>query len=186
MEFINNLKANFNVNVNNLEKFITTIQDENNKLKTELSEKNLYIAKLNDEMKNLNSVSRIKNQDKQLFEMQKENDFLKSQLEKYKKDKSNNINETPKVITKETVKETPRETPKEPSNVSTKEIVKETINETPRETPKEEQEEENNLTVIKYKKKDYLLNEDTNEIFEAINNVNILVANLVNGKFKKL
>ena len=59
MEFINNLKTNVNINVNSLEKFITAIQDENNKLKTELSEKNVYITKLNDEMKNLNEVSEL-------------------------------------------------------------------------------------------------------------------------------
>ena len=80
MDSTNTILSKLKLNVSEIEKTITMLTTENNRLKTELTEKNSIVSKLNDEMKNLNSVSRIKNQDKQLFEMQKENEFLRTQL----------------------------------------------------------------------------------------------------------
>ena len=127
MNIVNDFKSNYNLLIQHI--------DMIEKTNIEYKEK---IKQLESDYNDLNKVSKIREYDKQLFELKRENEFLKNQLEKAK----NKI---------------------QPINIEKK------------------------YSTIMYKNINYLMDDDTKEIFTINNNVkDVLVARLVNGKFKKI
>ena len=184
--------------VNNFEK----LKQENILLKKELEVKNIIISDLeskykqdieskNSELTNLTKVSMLQSANKQLTEKTNYIQILESQLEKLKH-KENVSKET---VSKETIpKETiPKETLQKEVLKETipKEVLKETIpketipNETLKETfNPDEFEEINGYELILYKKKYYLRDLETNELYSIYENMPKEVVGLINKNGK--
>jgi len=172
MDIINIFKSNHNDILN----YIVKLEESNKNYAIKLKN-------LEEDYNDLNKVSKIKEYDKQLFELKRENEFLKGRIEKMKivnnMPKNNETTEDNGLANELPNKLSKNSEPNKVNNMS-KNSEPNKVNNS--ELPEKEKEYE----TIVYKKINYFVDMDTNEIFTIKNNKkDMLVGDLINGKFKK-
>ena len=170
MDIINIFKSNHNDILN----YIAKLEESNKNYATKLKN-------LEEDYNDLNKVSKIKEYDKQLFELKRENEFLKGRIEKMKI--VNNISKNNDCIDEYNLSNNlSKKSESDKTNNMSKNSELDKVNNMSKNSESLKKEYE----TIVYKKINYFVDMDTNEIFTIKNNKkDMLVGDLINGKFKK-
>ena len=165
------------MDIHNIIKFIEDLNNQNNELKNKIISIEKENKELKDNLSNLTKVSFIGSIDKQLKEKQLQYEILEKKLLKANKLIENFNNEQTKI-------EETNEKSKETNEKSKETKIEETNEESNKPDEPIIEDRKQYYETIQYKKKEYLLDPDTNKIYNIDDNV--YIANLVNNKLRFL
>ena len=198
-------EANINMTekIKTLESINMKLEKENDTINMELKTLTEKLQIKTDDVTNLTKVSIVQTLSKQVNEKDNMIRILESQLEKYKNKKVetetvSEVEEKPKKIKEEVVvEEKPKKQPKEevvveekPKKQTKEEVV---VEEKPKKQIKEDVvndfdpdnfEELNGFELMMYKKKYYLRDLETNELYSIMNNVQDKIVGFINSSGK--
>jgi len=184
-------EANINMTekIKTLESINMKLEKENDTINMELKTLTEKLQIKTDDVTNLTKVSIVQTLSKQVNEKDNMIRILESQLEKYKNKKVetetvSEVEEKPKKIKEEVVvEEKPKKQPKEEVVVEEKpkkQIKEDVVN----DFDPDNFEELNGFELMMYKKKYYLRDLETNELYSIMNNVQDKIVGFINSSGK--